>query len=163
MAIALNDLAEQLADLRLDRFQRCSPFRGGTVVTAHRLAVAFFTGLEVATFFQSVQQGVQRARTYAVTVVAQLVQHGLAVDFPFHGVMQHVERNQAGEEEVVCHNRISISYSKYVKSACSRKAQPLSGGPTCPRNTPTSSCVLRPRRGAGFPRWSRPRSPGWSP
>ena len=58
-------------------------------------------------------------------MVSQLLQHRLAIDVPFHGVVQHMERNQSGEKEVASHNRNSISKNDYESLPRGRKARLL--------------------------------------
>src|SRR6476620_2926133 len=53
---------------------------------------------QIALFLHGMEHRVQGAGAEAVTVVRQLVDHPLPVDFVFRSMMQNMQSNEAGEE-----------------------------------------------------------------
>src|ERR1051326_5740711 len=75
---ALDQFAEQLANLSLGGGQCFSPVRCGAIHLAQRFAVAFFAGAEIALLFERVQQRIQAAGADAVTVAGEFLDHAEA-------------------------------------------------------------------------------------
>jgi hypothetical protein len=74
----------------------CAPFCR-PIETSGAPARPLYSGLQVALALESMQQRIQRAGTDAVAVASQLAHHSLPIEFSFHGVVQDVQADQAGQ------------------------------------------------------------------
>jgi hypothetical protein len=102
VSFAFDQLLEKLAHFFLNRRQGAAAHRRGAVFLTQRAAVAFLRGSEIALALEAVQQGVEASRTYPVPVPGELFDHAKAEDRRLmHGMMQDVQRDQAGIEGVI--------------------------------------------------------------
>src|SRR5207253_1653856 len=80
--IALDQFAEQFANLNFCCFERPLPERCRPVHLAPRLALPFFRGAQVTLSLQPVEQWIQSTRTDPIAVARQLLRHSQAEHRP---------------------------------------------------------------------------------
>src|SRR5436309_5189983 len=102
-SIALDELAEQFANLTLRGRERPAPRRCGAVHAPHRLSVALRSGFQIPFPFEAVQDRIERSQAEFVAVARQLFGHAQSEDRLLGRVMQDVQADQPRVQVPVRH------------------------------------------------------------
>src|SRR5262249_34988911 len=98
-------LTRQLPDLYLAdsvgfTAQGCRP-----VEASVGAALTFLAGFQIAPALKGMQHRIERTRTQRVAVAGEVLDHPLAVEFLFRGVMKDVHPDQADQQVLMLHSR----------------------------------------------------------
>jgi len=101
--ITFDEFMKKLTHFAFRRCERSAAERGGPVHPAKRLAVSLLGRPQVSFLFEPLEKRIQAPRTDAVSVARQLLDDPQAEDGTFHGVVKHVETDQARVQIAVGH------------------------------------------------------------
>jgi hypothetical protein len=114
--VTLDELFEQLLDLRLDRLDGRPTLGSRPVKTPHRATGTLFPNLQEPTLLKAMQHRIQRARPDVVTMMPQLIDHSLTEYFTFRCVIHDVQRDQASAKGVIAHGSGSLDFGHAVST-----------------------------------------------
>src|ERR1035441_3182733 len=116
-------------------FRRCQGFpaqRSGSVHSPERLAVSLLGRSQVPLLLEALKKRIQAPRTDAVSMARQLLDHSQTEDRAFHGVVDHMEPDQA---------RVQIAVGRGVVLLCLRFRHLITNSDMI--RTKSSACQVR--------------------
>ena len=115
-SVVLEHLAEEFLDAPSCRDKRLATWGGRPIHASVPSTVQREARPQVALPFHTVQDGIERARAQAIAVPAELVDHRLAEDRSFSGVMKNMEPDESGIEIAIYHRTSASVFDNGVRS-----------------------------------------------